>query len=101
MEPYNNNTIEEPIPNVAHTYCQVCNDNYEDYLEHINSETHKLRTKTQNSYYKEIDQIFTDLTSAQGWKTNWKTDPEPIDRIYLPPIDLPVEHSSVQSVIKS
>lgn len=101
MEMYNNNEIQEPIPNVAHTYCQVCNDNYEDYLDHINSDTHKQRTKTQNSYYKEIDQIFTDLTCGQMWKTNWKTEPEPIEEIFLPPLELPVEHSSVQSLIKS
>jgi len=27
--------IPEPVPNGNHTYCQVCNENYEDYLEHV------------------------------------------------------------------
>lgn len=27
--------ILEPVPNENHSYCQVCNENYEDYLEHI------------------------------------------------------------------
>jgi hypothetical protein len=41
----NNSSIPEPIPNVNHTYCQVCNENYESYIDHIkNSESHQRRS---------------------------------------------------------
>lgn len=40
-----NSQIPEPLPNSNHTYCQVCNENYEDYLFHIKSDTHLMRAK--------------------------------------------------------
>jgi hypothetical protein len=41
-----NSNIPEPVPNGNHTYCQVCNENYEDYLEHVKrNDTHQIRAK--------------------------------------------------------
>ena len=38
--------LPEPEPNLQHTYCQVCNESYEDYMDHVrNSLTHKKRSK--------------------------------------------------------
>ena len=44
--PWKNEDLLEPIPNEQHTYCQVCMETYENYLDHIwNSATHKKRAK--------------------------------------------------------
>lgn len=41
MQRLHNSQIPEPVPNGNHTYCQVCNENYENYLDHIKRyETH-------------------------------------------------------------
>ena len=51
--------IPEPVPNGNHTYCQVCNENYENYLEHVKqNETHQNRAKIQEGPFVEIDRIF-------------------------------------------
>ena len=46
LEQWHNSALLEPIPNEQHTYCQVCMETYENYLDHIhNSATHKKRAK--------------------------------------------------------
>ena len=32
---WHNSALLEPIPNEQHTYCQVCMESYENYLDHI------------------------------------------------------------------
>jgi len=76
MLPLHNDSIAEPVPNVNHTYCQVCNENYESYIDHVkHSESHQRRSQMQTNYFKDIDSLFNELEQEEAWKTNWKTDP--------------------------
>ena len=69
-------TLLEPIPNEQHTYCQVCMETYDDYLDHIqNSATHKKRAKIQEGPFAEIDIIMEDLDKKQKWINNWQAEP--------------------------
>ena len=66
----------EPIPHENHTYCQICNETYEDYIKHITqSKTHHKLSRTQNGPFKEIDEVFQQLNKKRKWETNWVTDP--------------------------
>ena len=76
VQPWNNDAILEPIPNEQHTYCQVCMESYDDYMDHItNSATHKKRAKIQDGPFAEIDMINDDLNRKQKWIHNWKAEP--------------------------
>jgi hypothetical protein len=56
IERIHNSQIPEPVPNGNHTYCQVCNENYENYLDHVKRyETHQVRAKIQEGPFSEID----------------------------------------------
>lgn len=71
-----NYTIPEPVPNGNHTYCQVCNENYDDYLFHIKkNETHQIRAKIQEAPFSEIDQLFAELNIERKWVNRWPSDP--------------------------
>ena len=73
--------IPEPVPNENHAYCQVCNEAYDDYLQHITeNETHKKRAKIQDAPFKEIDMLIEELTQKQKWKVNWKPEPKGSDK---------------------
>ena len=59
---WHNEEILEPIPNEQHTYCQVCMETYDNYLDHVqNSATHKKRAKIQEGPFAEIDSIGDEL----------------------------------------
>lgn len=69
---YHNQTLLEPIPNENHTYCQVCNETYSNYIDHVQkSETHRKRAKIQDGPFKEIDSIFNDLNQRKKWQNEW------------------------------
>ena len=38
-----NEEIPEPRPHLNHNYCQICNENYQDFTLHLVSENHKIR----------------------------------------------------------
>jgi hypothetical protein len=47
---------------------------YTSYLEHINGENHKITSKNQILYFKEIDQVLDTLWQEKRWE-NWLTEP--------------------------
>jgi hypothetical protein len=51
----------EPMPNVAHSHCGICKCNYTTYYEHIASKEHISNTKSQQKYFRIIDDVFKDL----------------------------------------
>jgi len=76
VQAWNNDALLEPIPNEQHTYCQVCMETYDNYLDHIqNSATHKTRAKIQDGPFAEIDMINDDLDRKKKWIHNWIAEP--------------------------
>ena len=76
IQDWHNVTLLEPIPNEQHTYCQVCMETYDNYLDHIqNSATHKKRAKIQEGPFAEIDLIIEELNRKQKWVHEWKAEP--------------------------
>ena len=53
--------IPKPRPLNYHNYCQVCNESYNHFDEHVASEQHKVKSKCQPSLI-DIDAMCTDLT---------------------------------------
>ena len=75
VDPNHNSSLLEPVPNEQHTYCQVCNESYENYLDHVYiSLTHKKRAKIQKGPFSEIDLIIDELNTKQKWVHAWKPE---------------------------
>ena len=43
--------IKTPLPNEKHTYCSVCQESYENYLQHVNSSKHSKEVAKDPMYY--------------------------------------------------
>lgn len=39
-----------PVPTAKHTFCGICECNYEDYLSHINSHGHLRNVRSESLY---------------------------------------------------
>ena len=70
----NNEYLPEPMPNQNHHYCQICNENYADFLMHVATENHKKRASVQTDVFKEIDLVFLTLKEEKRW-LNDKQEP--------------------------
>ena len=61
------NNMEEPIP--KSNYCYICHIKFEDYLLHLETKTHKLNLKEENTYFnKEIKNVFKRINKF--WNNN-------------------------------
>ena len=61
------NHFEEPIP--KSNYCYICHIKFEDYLLHLETKTHKLNLKEENTYFnKEIKNVFKRINKF--WNNN-------------------------------
>ena len=47
----------QPIPMPSKFYCGVCQDQFNNYLTHIESKEHKAKTDKQSDYFREIDKL--------------------------------------------
>ncbi|PCI26317.1 hypothetical protein COB52_06080 [Candidatus Kaiserbacteria bacterium] len=43
--------IFEPVPGKNHTICAVCREKFEDYIDHITSDTHKIKVNHCQGIY--------------------------------------------------
>lgn len=79
-----NTEIPEPQPNPRHPYCQICNENYASFPEHVASENHRKKTLVQVDAFRDIDNLFADLTARRKWETivNDPVQKEDEDPIY-------------------
>ena len=61
------NHFEEPI--TKSNYCYICHIKFEDYLLHLETKTHKLNLKEENTYFnKEIKNVFKRINKF--WNNN-------------------------------
>lgn len=52
---HNNEEIAEPEPNKSNYYCAICKMNYPNYIDHIESEAHKMTAKNQLGCFQMMD----------------------------------------------
>ena len=55
--------IPVPRPQSYHTYCQVCNEMYVDFEQHVAQESHKTRAKNQ-AHISDIDDVIAQLNNS-------------------------------------
>ncbi|CDW89028.1 UNKNOWN [Stylonychia lemnae] len=62
--------IEEPMPGLNHTYCNICKEQFRNYLEHINSTNHRssVRTGSNAVFFQEIDKALVDVANQYNKK---------------------------------
>eukprot|EP00347_Sterkiella_histriomuscorum_P003165 403365344 len=60
-------SIEEPKPGNTHTYCNICRDSFQNYIEHIGCQKHRtsVRTGTNSQLYSDIDKVILDVQKLQ------------------------------------
>lgn len=64
--------IKMPLP--SHQHCGICRCNYEDFLQHIDSQEHKSQITVNKNLYEFIDRELEDLFQKSDTK-KWKTSP--------------------------
>ena len=65
--------IPMPKPQTYHTYCQICNLNYEHFDEHIKSDSY-LRKARRYPNLAQIDDLIKDMETETKWLDNWKPE---------------------------
>lgn len=63
-----NNSIPESRPNQNNGYCQICGENYLDFMLHLTAENHKVKVKVNTDTTKQIDALFESLELEKRWK---------------------------------
>ena len=64
------NILEEPIPNEMHKYCHLCKKQFDNYLRHINTKSHKDNNLKYNDTFKSIKNIFGRVNNFWNNKVN-------------------------------
>ena len=65
-----NNILEEPIPNEMHKYCHLCKKQFDNYIRHINSKSHKETSLKYTYTFSSIKNTFNRINTFFGNKQN-------------------------------
>ena len=79
---YRENLGDIPVPKPLdyHNYCQICNEVYENFDDHIASDQHQITSKHQANL-SEIDNLIDDLNDKKCWANNARNlNNEPVNR---------------------
>ena len=65
-----NNILEEPLPNEMHKYCHLCKKQFDNYIRHINSKSHKETSLKYSYTFSSIKNTFNRINTFFGNKQN-------------------------------